>query len=144
MILDKYQIIELTKKELYKCDSFWDNGGNNEDSRLAKLMTSGERRAFAYKINDNYVGGFAISIRNNEKKEYGHLSYLCVRSDLRNNGIGSRLIDFAINYLKQIGINTIRLNVNKDNPSAIRFYERKGFKYLEDITPEKINMMKIF
>ena len=138
----KYDIVELTTNELYKCESFWDNGGNNEDSRLAKLMNIGERRAFAYKINNVYVGGCAISIRKNEQGQYGHLSYLAVRNDLRNNGIGSSIINFAINHLRELGIKIMRLNVNKDNSSAIRLYERYGFTYAEDITPEKIAMIK--
>lgn len=140
--MDKYEIVELAVNELHKCESFWDNGGNSEDSRLAKLMKSGERKAFAYKTGNDYVGGCAISIRSNEFGEYGHFSYFSVRNDLRNKGIGSRILDFAMNYLRENGIKTMRLNVYKDNPSAIRLYERNGFVYAEDLTPEKIAMIK--
>jgi ribosomal protein S18 acetylase RimI-like enzyme len=132
----------LTVNELHKCESFWDNGGSSDDSRLAKLMKSGERKAFAYKIGNDYVGGCAISIRSNEFDKYGHFSYFSVRSDLRNKGIGSCILGFAINYLRENGIKTMRLNVYKDNPSAIKLYERNGFVYAEDLTPEKIAMIK--
>ncbi|MDR0326317.1 MAG: GNAT family N-acetyltransferase [Oscillospiraceae bacterium] len=139
--MNEYEIVEVTSNDLDKCESFW-GPANNGETRLAKLMNSGERRAFAYKINNEYVGGCAISIRNNEQGKYGHLSYMSVRSDMRNNGIGSCIIDFTMNFLRKIGINTMRLNVNKDNPSAIRLYTRNGFIFAEDITPEKIAMKR--
>ncbi|MDD4124847.1 MAG: GNAT family N-acetyltransferase [Eubacteriales bacterium] len=140
--MNTYEIIELTVNDLRKCESFWDNDGSDDDSRLAGLMKCGERKAFAYMTGGDYVGGFAVSIRNNESGKYGHFSYFSVRSDLRNNGIGSRILDFAAEYLRKNGIKAMRLNVYKDNPSAIRLYERNGFKYAEDITPEKIAMIK--
>ncbi|NCA92815.1 GNAT family N-acetyltransferase [bacterium] len=140
--MDKYEIVELSVNELSKCESFWDNGGNSDDSRLANLMKCGERKAFACKTDDGYVGGCAISIRNNDHGEYGHFSYFSVRNNLRSRGIGSSILDFAVNYLKEIGIKTMRLNVYKDNPSAIRLYKRNGFIYDKDLTPEKIIMVK--
>lgn len=136
--MDPYEMVEVTVHDLYKCKSFWVNG----DQRLTNLMNSGERRAFAYKTGGDYVGGCAISIRSNEYGKYGHFSYFSVRSDLRNNGIGSRILDFAVDYLEKLGIQTMRLNVYKDNPDAIRLYERNGFTYAEDLSPEKIAMIK--
>ncbi|MDR1687064.1 MAG: GNAT family N-acetyltransferase, partial [Clostridiales bacterium] len=72
-----------------------------------------------------------------------HFSHFAVRSDLRGKGIGSSILEFALNYFRTIGMEKMRLHVYKDNPLAIKLYERYGFQYAEDITPEKIAMIKI-
>lgn len=63
-------------------------------------------------------------------------------SDFRGNGIGSCIIDFAVKHFKNMGLETIRLHVHKNNSNAIRLYKRKGFVYEFDIIPEKIAMIK--
>ena len=98
-----------------------------------------DRKTFAYRTGGEYVGGCALFERY---EKCGHLSHFVVRSDLRGQGIGSRILEFAIKHLKEMGMEIMRLHVNKDNPSAIRLYERYGFKYAEDVTPEKIAMVK--
>ena len=75
-------------------------------------------------------------------KKQGHFSDFFVREDLRGKGIGSRILEFAINYFKENGIKKIRLHVYKDNSSAIKLYEKYDFKHFEDMTPEKIAMMR--
>ncbi|MDD2361847.1 MAG: GNAT family N-acetyltransferase [Oscillospiraceae bacterium] len=128
--MNKYEILEITPDELPKCSSFW----NINDTRLI------ERKVFAYKIDDEYVGGCALFVRY---EKCGHFSHFDVRSDLRGNGIGSRILEFAIQYFKDIGMEKMRLHVLKDNKSAIRLYKKYAFEYVEDITPEKIVMIKI-
>lgn len=128
-------IIELTVSELDKCISFWDI-----PSKLAEPINSGKRKAFAYKVGNTYIGGCALSIR---EEDCGHFSYFAVAPDFRGNGIGSCIIDFAVKYFKNMGLRKMRLHVHKNNSDAIRLYKRKGFVYEFDITPEEIAMIKI-
>lgn len=138
--MNDYEIVEITLDELDKCTAFW--GDTSPSSRLATLMKAGERKAFVYKAGNGYIGGFALSVREDEVGKYGHLSYFGVRIDMRSQGIGSRILEFAYNYLKSNGINTIKLNVYKNNPSAVRFYERQGFVFAKEPENGKINMKK--
>lgn len=126
-------IVELTVKELDCCAAFWDI-----PAKLAEPMRNGERKAFAYKIDDGFVGGCALSVQ----EDCGHFSYFSVAPDFRGNGIGSCLIDYAAEYFKSKGLNKMQLHVDKDNSAAIRLYERKGFVYAFDITPERLVMIK--
>ena len=128
-------IIELTVDNLNECTDFWDF-----PNKLAVPIKNGERKAFAYKIGDSLVGGCALSVSENG---YGHFSYFSVAPDFRGKGIGSSLIDFAEQYFKDKGICKMRLHVDRDNSDAIRLYERKGFVYECDATPERIAMIKI-
>ncbi|MCH5316952.1 MAG: GNAT family N-acetyltransferase [Eubacterium sp.] len=129
-------IVELTINDLDRCGSFWDI-----PSKLVEPIRKGERKAFAYKIDNEFVGGCALSIKNDD---CGHFSYFAVAADFRGNGIGSRIIDFAVNYFKSLGLTQMRLHVQKNNFNAIRLYERNGFVYECDVTNEEIAMIKEF
>lgn len=131
----EYEIVELTLDDLVKCSSFW----GYPNPRLEEFLRSGARKVFAYKTGDEFVGGCALIIGENQN---GHFSDFFVRKDLRGTGIGSRILEFAINFFKENKIKTVRLHVFKDNPSAIKLYARYGFYYFEDITPEKVAMIK--
>ena len=127
-------IIELTVNDLDSCATFWDF-----PNKLAEPIKNGERKAFAYKMGDNFVGGCALSV---SEGACGHFSYFSVSPDFRGKGIGSRLIDFAAKYFKEMDLSEMRLHVDKNNSAAIRLYERKGFVYECDATPERIAMVK--
>jgi len=56
-----------------------------------------------------------------------YMQDLCVREDMRNNGIGARLVRAAKNYGKEHGVDFIRTQVFPGNVDGMRFYERNGF-----------------
>lgn len=78
---------------------------------------------FVYAINDEYVAGFSFKPIN-ERQIY--LAYLVVRRDLRNKGIGSLLMDYAVTYAKKNKFKEITLKVDVENIEAKRLYIKKG------------------
>ncbi|PDV89537.1 GNAT family N-acetyltransferase [Rhizobium sp. H4] len=50
------------------------------------------------------------------------------RSDMRGQGIGARMIEFAIAEAKGRGVRLVQLTSNAIRQDAHRFYERLGFK----------------
>ena len=132
----QYEIVELTLNDLPKCSAFW----GYPNSRLEGFLSNGTRRVFAYKSGDEYIGGCALII--NKSDQHGHFSDFSVREDLRGNGVGSRILEFAINLFEKENIKTVRLHVNIDNTSAMRLYLKFGFMLFEDMPPDKIAMMK--
>ena len=133
------EIIEIREDELVSCRSFWDISEDLASDCLYGLVKNNIRRAFAFKTEDKYVGGIALFVREDGN---GHISHFNVAPEYRRRGIGSLLIDFAEQYFKTLGAGVLGLNVMKDNTDAIRLYERKGFAYAFDKTPEKIYMTK--
>lgn len=57
-----------------------------------------------------------------------------VRPALRNQGIGTALMNFIEDDLTQRGFRELTLNVAKDNPDAIRLYQRLGYRVLKHIS----------
>ena len=56
-----------------------------------------------------------------------YLQDLCVREDMRNQGIGAKLIRASKDYGKERGADFIRTQVFPGNVDGMRFYERNGF-----------------
>jgi ribosomal protein S18 acetylase RimI-like enzyme len=83
---------------------------------------------------DGKIVGFAHVIILQQKKvsclkpqSVVYLQDLCVREDLRNNGIGAALIRAAKDYGKEHNVDFIRTQVFPGNVDGMRFYERNGF-----------------
>ena len=55
------------------------------------------------------------------------LEDMVVRPDRRGSGLGSRLLQHAIDYARVHGFSRITLLTDKANAGAIRFYGRHGF-----------------
>jgi len=50
-----------------------------------------------------------------------------VRSDLRGNGIGERMIEWTVDHARRHGCRTVQPTTDKRRVDAQRFYERLGF-----------------
>lgn len=55
-----------------------------------------------------------------------------VRPTFRNLGIGSQLMQTAENDLLRRGYRYATLNVSRENPGALRFYERLGYRIVAE------------
>ena len=58
----------------------------------------------------------------------GYLGFMYVDKAHRGLGLNKLLIDALIQWCKERDVNEIRLAVYQDNPTAIRAYEKAGFK----------------
>lgn len=72
-----------------------------------------------------YVGMIAYYF--NENKGEFYIPYLCVRSSYRKLGVADLMMDKICFEADKKGYN-ISLEVRKDNVSAIKLYEKYGFK----------------
>ncbi len=61
-----------------------------------------------------------------------HLEDLIVRQDRRQQGIGTLLLDQVVAYAKERGVKRLGWEVLDWNTSAIKFYESKGAKVLQE------------
>lgn len=79
-----------------------------------------------------------------------HITNIVTRKDIRNQGIGSKLLEELINLAKKTNFKTLTLEVNENNNSAIHLYEKFGFstvgvrkKYYNNIDNAIIMSMNI-
>lgn len=95
------------------------------------------KREFERKINDkNY--SVIVAVENNEIVGYGYFQYrewnnttylesLAVKKDIRNKGIGTRLLQEIIKQSKKFGARRIFVDMDINNEKVIDFYMKNDF-----------------
>ena len=62
-----------------------------------------------------------------------HIMILAVHPDFQRRNIGSKLLQHALNLIRNEYVTKIRLEVRTDNAAAIHFYEHFDFKNIGEI-----------
>ena len=111
-----------------------------DEAALRRLLADETRPIFAGVVEDKMVG-YAFCILQELKndpvlcdRKTLYIDDLCVDENVRGKHVGSALYDCAVSYAREIGCDTITLNVWCGNDRALHFYERCGLK------PQKIGM----
>ena len=88
---------------------------------------------FVAEINSTVEGMAIIYNRYSTwKGKTVHLEDLIVTKNMRNKGIGALLLDRVILFGKEMGVKRISWEVIDWNKKAIKFYQRKGAKLIDD------------
>ncbi len=98
-------------------DGFWDA------SILKDELKSKNSKYLVAKLNDKIVGFAGIKIMVDE----ADIMNIVVKKDCRNEGIGGFLLKSLIDLSKQLGMNSINLEVMEENYPAIYLYKEFGF-----------------
>ena len=86
-------------------------------------IQSGKSRIAVVEENDRVLGFCKTDVCGTE----GKIDYLIVLKEARGSGYGNDLMDWAVDTLKQSGVNRIEVRV-VDGNNAVRFYEKYGFR----------------
>lgn len=116
--IDKIMAIWL--KSTIKAHDFIDEGYWNNNYNTVKNVYIPMSDTFVYEDKEN-IKGF-ISIINSE-----FIGALFVGIDCQGNGVGKKLIDYAMNKYKKLN-----LEVYKDNKKSVDFYMNRGFKIVKE------------
>lgn len=79
---------------------------------------------FVYELNKEVIGyiGFRAIDSNSEMMNF------CMDPEYQGQGYGTEILNYSIDYLKNIGVSSILLEVRKSNKTAQAVYEKFGFK----------------
>ena len=118
----------------------------NNEAVIPKLFTKYEEIIDKYKkgiidiyyIEDNntYVGRIIVDYENRFldtetiKNKRVCLSYLLIYQEFRRKGYASKLIDYVINDLMNLGYTEFTVGVEPKNIPALELYKGKGFTKL--------------
>lgn len=119
-----YKPVSLTYEQFYRSDKecFPFEPLNQESFNEMRMGNF-----WAAFIEDNLVGYAYVKIKTNS----AHLSRIGVSKHYRKMGIANELMKIIISYCNDYGSVSIDLLVQADNPSAIKLYEKYGFKHME-------------
>ena len=98
---------------------------NLDDSRegIAKYLERNPETCFVAEESGNIAG---VIIAGNDGRR-GYIYHTAVNPDYRRRGIGSELVDAALDALKKLGINKVALVVFAKNENGNAFWEKIGF-----------------
>ena len=115
-------------------DLFRSGAQKYDENALTELLKDSSRPIFAA-VEDGKLLGYCFCILEITKdnpvlmdQKSLYIDDLCVDENVRGKHVGSALYDYAMNYAREIGCDTLTLNVWCGNDSAMTFYESRGLK----------------
>nr|WP_272480065.1 GNAT family N-acetyltransferase [Aquibacillus koreensis] len=95
-------------------------------------LVSGNRITFIYTENEEFIGEGSLVFKKDDPdytipKKRIYLSRMIVKKEFQNRGIGGTILDYLMDYARQLGFEEMALGVDTDNLSARHLYEKKGF-----------------
>lgn len=107
----------------------------NIDEYIKKLINFGSN--FIVR-DDNKIIGICSGYMNDNKNYNAYISLLGVDSKYRNMGIATELVNLFIKKSIENKMKRVYLETDKENFSAIKFYEKNYFTKLEEVKPNTI------
>jgi GNAT superfamily N-acetyltransferase len=94
---------------------------------------------------ETYANEFAtfFDMSSVDKHNVGCLSQFYIKEDYRQYGIGSRLFNMSMEWIKQFDdVEDYFIYVSNGNTDALEFYKRKGFSVSHDILDGFITVLR--
>ena len=136
---ERIEVFELAKKYIHQIVELEKSSGlaPYPDWFLDHILFAEGSYTFGCLDNKKDLVGFAI-VQDNyleiDEVFSLYINDINIREDYRNKGLGTRLFYEIIEYFKKEGIDDkmlISLNAQSDNPNALSFYNKLGFKLIE-------------
>lgn len=104
---------------------------NIDDSKegIEKFLKRNPRSCFISE-REGRITGVIMSGHDGRR---GYIYHMAVAADERNQGIGTALLDHAMNALGEEGISKVALVVFASNETGNKFWEKRGFISREDL-----------
>lgn len=103
-----------------------------------KVFTSGLGQSFLYdELTNNPFARYFVCLKDQAFVGYigcrvtddtAEMMNFAIEPDYQHQGYGRELLMYLLDFLKQIGVKTLVLDVRRTNRTAIGLYESMGFK----------------
>ena len=130
---DAEGVKQLTKQlVIYRCKTF-------DEKRFLfgfrkRIQDTKTHHFFVCTLHDEVVGMTLVELIPSNPTE-AYLNTLFVDNRHQRRGVGKKMFDFIMDYLKQLRIKTVIINVRKNEPIEIGFFEKYGFKTDYELKP---------
>jgi ribosomal protein S18 acetylase RimI-like enzyme len=134
------KIVKGSGKYIDSCSSIANKLTQHFSEKAVSNISRDLRKHIIYiAIEMEEVLGFASIVRLNEN--VAEISWIAVKKERQNQGVGSSLINYISDDLKAEGVTLLKVKTlsenvdNKPYESTRKFYEKMGFVHLETIDP---------
>lgn len=99
---------------------------------IKAMIEAEETEVLVAEVDKEIVGSAYVSIKQAKPylkhSHYGYLGFMYVKPEYRGMGINKKIIEGLKNWSRTKNLNELRLDVYAENQSAVRAYEKAGFK----------------
>ena len=99
---------------------------------LSEVMNNDDPELLVIELNHEVVASGYAKIKEDrpylKHDKQGYLGFMFVPENHRGNGYNKLIVNALLSWCKSKNVNEIRLDVYDDNPSALRAYQKAGFK----------------
>lgn len=89
-------------------------------------------QVWAIDSNNDKLAGFMACYFNDKVNNIGYITTISVKKEYQGKKVGYNLLNTAINYAREKDFKKIKLEVNKKNVNAMKFYYRNGFNIIQE------------
>lgn len=79
-------------------------------------------------VENEVVGFIWVNYYHYAQETIGYIDEMIVKTTERNKGVGTELIKYAVNFLKQMNATSIFISVSLGDEPVLDFYKKQGFK----------------
>lgn len=100
----------------------------SQQKAVEEICAAKDTHVWVAIVNDVTVGFIAVNLHTDDSM--GEIYMIAVDPDYQDQGIGSELTDFALDWIKNAGMSVAMVETGADygHTSARRTYEKAGFK----------------
>jgi ribosomal-protein-alanine N-acetyltransferase len=101
--------------------------------QIARLLTDYNSISLVAKEGDRIIGFIIGHVDFEANILVGHILTLDVSTASRNRGIGAQLLQEIETLFKEKGVQICKLEAREDNSTALRLYEKLGYKKIRKL-----------
>jgi ribosomal protein S18 acetylase RimI-like enzyme len=102
-------------------------GAEFSDTQIEREIDRERGGSIGAYLDGTLVGICDVEKRSLDGEDSGWAHFIYLTPELRGKGLGAELVDRAVEFCREQGLERLRLRVGKSNTGAQRFYERGGF-----------------
>jgi len=125
---DKDEIIGLFKSDLYWLSANEDYDAaymlDNRAPSKQEMRYFGQMQIKVLRENDQFIGFVAYYKKNSDE---GFINFVCIKPEMRGKRYAERLLHYAEQDLRSMGVHRIRLLTRTSNHRARALYTRVGY-----------------
>lgn len=121
---DCSQIIDLWN------DIFRPTKYHNDPDRTIKMKNNHDDLFYVAEFDNKIIGTVIIGFDGHR----GWIYALAVKKEFQRKGIGTKLVDKAINVLRDLGCLKVNIQIMSNNSNVVNFYKKCDFEIEERIS----------
>lgn len=99
---------------------------------LAEFITQHDSALYVVELEGSIIASGYAQIKSDrhylKHEKQGYLGFMFVPETYRGRGLNKLILNALLKWCKSMEVYEIKLDVYQDNPSAIKAYEKAGFK----------------